>query len=191
MVKNFEIAFSQWLAQMLPTATKVVWGGDSSVYDFSRHSKYLPFITFTREEEDDPLVRSFDHFSVEENRFVKLYEMPSKYTARIFLEKRSTAIEQRVLVRTFIEENPYVPFLYMGDLIKIGTRLLYINLKDERDSNDIKGTLRYLEVGLLYNILISELYAESSYQLIEGITVGINSEAVTYVKLADIGWAKI
>jgi len=187
MLRDYELALSDWIMKMLPDNSLVIWGEDAEAYQYMSKSKVFPFAIFKRVDDNQTLTKSIDieEGAVSTKYFINEFE----YIVRLYVEKSVDTVKLQANTRYFIEDNSYIQVIYDNELIPIGARILYIDLKEDRSSNDPKGQLRYVE--LKFKSWIPIVRSTTAFDgLIEGISININGANAKFVKSSK-GWSKI
>lgn len=184
MIKEYEKALMEnYVLQLVPQVAELKFAaGDEAFYRDEKILKY-PAVRVYREDSQPSFC---EHYTLQTNEGESItcwpYDQP--YTIRVYVEKQTEAISVRDYMRIAHFKNPYVHFELDDTPIKIGVRLLQIQITSDRDNYDEKGAKRVVEFTMTSRLV---LRADETIPVIKKVIIrmnkGVKKLEVTYDEL--------
>jgi hypothetical protein len=172
MIAEYELALIGQIMLMEPSVKQIQFTKEfGSVYQMSAFLQY-PAVVIERNLDRTVLQPKSYDFETEEG-LVKFFLATIQYRMRIWHESFVKTLSLVYKERFFIEKNPYVPIPIDDETVKIGMRLIYCGMEEERIEDDKKGALRSADAVWESTVPISE---EETVALIKSVKIGINGE---------------
>lgn len=177
MIYEYEAEMLLHLNRCIPDLRIATYSFNEDMFGaISKVTKY-PSLVYHRVETQWEFPRIWNY---KEESFNKIQQ---EYVGAIVCENTKDAFAIANRVRMFLSKNPYIYVLWNKEKIRVGVRLTYIKVVDERNNYDNKGAKRIIEFGWWSQLFMSET-TDYNDHLVEEVRVYISVNG-TKVELSD------
>lgn len=145
MIYDYEANVLKYINQIVPSLRLMTYAKQQDMFNAMSQVTKFPAFFYYREPINWTFNKIYPVSDGSSNVNFSPYEQT--YVGRILLENQSNVFDLASNMRFAWHRNPYLNVAWptASDTVKVGLRLLYIKVDEDRAPDDKKGTQRYVE----------------------------------------------
>lgn len=175
MIYDYEGRILKYINEIIPAIKELTYAKEPELFGSMVQVTKLPAFLYYRQVSDwsypfkyDVPSKAFD--------YANFVVVPQTYIGRIYVATMQQAFFVAHLIRFAWHKNPYVKIPYNGEDLRVSLRLLYIKVDEDRQVNDKKGPLRYVEFSWSSQLFMDSLTLANG--LVEELRIFVDTEGV-------------
>lgn len=158
MIYDYEANILRYINHFDSTIKKATYADEISMFNAMESITLYPAFFYYREETGWEFNKIMPVREVGESKFVKFVPFVQNYIGRVVLESQAEAQQWAAKLRFYWNQYPYLSVAWpdKGDDLRVGLRLLYIKIIDNRNAADRKGAARFVEFKWMSQLFMDE-----------------------------------
>lgn len=178
MIYEYEACVLRHINKAIPEIKLASYAKDPEMFGSMAKIKDTPALLLYREVTEWTFPYIYKFLDRAERRYARFSSFHQSYVGRIYVTKNSDAFEISNILRFYLNENAYINVPWLEESVRVGLRLLYIKVEQDRSVTDPKGPQHYVELSWSSQLFTDDVDRKQVSALVEDVHICVNNGSV-------------